>query len=67
MEVKKELEKTKSLKDIVKRPIEFKKDMAKFYGVNPGTTKNVDLEQFIGQTGKENDSQNSKIRPFTAV
>ena len=28
--------------------------MAKFYGVNPGLTRDVDLNNFIGQKGKEN-------------
>ncbi len=35
--------------------------MAKFYGVNPGATKDVDLDLYIGQKGKENESQN--LRP----
>lgn len=30
--------------------------MAKFYGVNPGATKDVNLNHFIGQKGKENES-----------
>jgi hypothetical protein len=30
--------------------------MAKFYGVNPGMTKDVNLENFIGQNSKENES-----------
>lgn len=48
IERKKELDKVKSLKEIIPRPFEFKKDMAAFYGVNPSTTKNIDLELFVG-------------------
>lgn len=48
MKAKEEAEKKKSLKDVVKNPTEFKKDMAKFYGVNPGATKDVNLELYIG-------------------
>jgi phage portal protein BeeE len=40
------------LKDVVKRPLAFKKDMAKFYGVNPSMTKDVDLQKF---TTKDSD------------
>jgi len=32
----------------VKNEPEFKKDMAKFYGVNPGATKDLDLNHFLG-------------------
>lgn len=28
--------------------------MAKFYGVNPAATKDVELSKFVGQKGKEN-------------
>jgi hypothetical protein len=35
--------KQKSLKEIVSDPEGFKKDMAKFYGVNPGATREIDL------------------------
>jgi hypothetical protein len=44
IEARQEAEKTKSLKEVVKNETEFKKDMAKFYGVNPGATKDVDLK-----------------------
>lgn len=66
LKVKEEAEKQKSLKDVVRNPTEFKKDMAKFYGVNPGATKDVNLDLYIGQKGKENASSNpaaSLIRP----
>lgn len=43
IENKKEAEKTKTLKQVVTNEADFKKDMAKFYGVNPGATKDVDL------------------------
>ena len=33
--------------------------MAKFYGVNPGATKEVNLSHFVGQKGKENDGNQS--------
>ena len=47
--MKKERAKDKTLKETVVGDKEgFKKDMAKFYGVNPAMTKNVDLENFIG-------------------
>jgi hypothetical protein len=36
------------LKEVVKDENGFKKDMAKFYGVNPGATKEVPLENFLG-------------------
>jgi hypothetical protein len=38
--------------------------MAKFYGVNPGATKDVNLNHFVGQIGKENDrtSENQPVR-----
>lgn len=55
--MKKEQEKTKTLKEVVKDQDGFKKDMAKFYGVNPAATKNVELDHFVGQTGKENEIQ----------
>lgn len=32
--------------------------MAKFYGVNPGATREVNLNNFIGQKGKENTNEN---------
>lgn len=43
--------------------------MAKFYGVNPAATKDIDLKQFVGQKGKENENatNSDKGRPFTAV
>jgi len=65
IEAKQEAEKTKSLKEVVKNEADFKKDMAKFYGVNPGATKDVDLRQFIGQQGKEN-SQRPQTVPSIA-
>lgn len=47
--------------------------MAKFYGVNPAATKEVDLNNFVGQLGdqgKENKTHTlnyaSKVRPATA-
>ncbi len=46
--MRKEQEKQKTLKETVKNETEFKKDMAKFYAVNPGATKQVDLGQFVG-------------------
>ena len=33
---------------MVKDEKEFKKDMAKFYAVNPGATKDVNLNDFVG-------------------
>lgn len=48
IEAKKEGEKTKTLKETVKDQVEFKKDMAKFYAVNPAATKHVELDQFVG-------------------
>lgn len=45
----------------MKNESEFKKDMAKFYGVNPGATKEVDLNHFIGQKGKENNENGSTV------
>jgi hypothetical protein len=58
IEAKKEAEKTKSIKEIVKNESEFKKDMAKFYAVYPGATRDIDLGQIIvqqqGKNGKEN-------------
>ena len=54
-EAKKEAEKGKTLRETVKDQEGFKRDMAKFYGVNPGLTKNVDLNHFISQKGKENE------------
>ena len=42
------MDKTKTLRETVKDEKDFKKDMAKFYGVNPGATKDVDLNQFVG-------------------
>ena len=39
--------------------------MAKFYGVNPGATKDVPLEHFVGQIGKENVKQENASRPQT--
>lgn len=36
--------------------------MAKFYGVNPSATKDVDLNDFVGQIGekgKENDAKSN--------
>ena len=47
-EQKLESEKTKTLKEVVKDETAFKKDMAKFYGVNPGATKDVPLENYVG-------------------
>ena len=47
-EQKLESEKTKTLKEVVKDETAFKKDMAKFYGVNPGATKEVELGHFVG-------------------
>jgi len=43
IEAKKELSKAKSVKEVVKDQAAFKNDMAKFYSVNPGATKNIDL------------------------
>ena len=43
IEAKKESEKTKSMKEVVKNEADFKKDMAKFYGVSPGATRDIDL------------------------
>ncbi len=60
LKAKEEAEKAKTLKEVVKNPTEFKKDMAKFYGVNPGAKKDVDLELHLGQKGKENESQNHR-------
>jgi hypothetical protein len=57
IEARKEAEKQKSLKQVVKNETEFKKDMAKFYGVNPGATKGVELSHFVGQLGKENQAR----------
>jgi hypothetical protein len=53
------------LKDTVQNETDFKKDMAKFYGVNPGATKDVNLNHFVGQKGKENASENNNpdVRP----
>lgn len=51
LENRKEAEKQKTLKQTVKNEQEFKKDMAKFYGVNPGATKEVELGHFVGQIG----------------
>lgn len=67
VEAKQEAEKTKNLKEVVKNEVEFKKDMVKFYGVNPGATKEVDLTQFTGQKGgKENSNIKShNERPQT--
>ena len=48
VEAKQEAEKTKTLKQVVANEQEFKKDMAKFYGVNPGATKDVNLNHYIG-------------------
>lgn len=48
LEAKEEAAKQKTLKETVKNEAEFKKDMAKFYGVNPGATKDVPLDHFIG-------------------
>lgn len=56
MEARKEAEKQKTLKQTVKNVSEFKKDMAKFYGVNPAATKDVELGYFVGQIGKENNA-----------
>jgi hypothetical protein len=42
---------------VVQRPIDFKKDMAKFYGVNPALTKNVDLQMIVVRKGQENDNK----------
>jgi len=47
-EAKIESEKTKTLKQVVQNETNFKKDMAKFYGVNPGATKEVNLDHFVG-------------------
>ncbi|CDW75394.1 UNKNOWN [Stylonychia lemnae] len=58
IEAKQESQKTKTLKQVVVSETDFKKDMAKFYGVNPGATKDVNLNHFVGQKGKENESQN---------
>jgi hypothetical protein len=43
MEARQEAEKNKTLKEVVKDEANFKKDMAKFYDVNPAATKDVDL------------------------
>lgn len=48
MEAREEALKQKTLKETVKDEEGFKKDMAKFYGVNPGLTKEVNLNHFIG-------------------
>jgi hypothetical protein len=40
--------------------------MAKFYAVNPATTKNVELNDFVGQIGKENEASENKQRPMTS-
>ena len=45
MELQKIEKQDKTLKDVVKRPYDFKKDMAKFYDVNPSLTKNIDLQE----------------------
>ncbi len=44
IEAKHEAEKSKTLKQVVKNENEFKKDMAKFYDVNPGATRDVNLD-----------------------
>lgn len=59
------------MKQVVANEGEFKRDMAKFYAVNPGATKDVNLNHFVGQVGareKENNSDKSNentraIRP----
>ena len=51
--MRKEQEKQKTLKETVKNETEFKKDMAKFYAVNPGATKQVDLGQFVAKKAKK--------------
>ncbi len=48
IELKKDQEKTKTLQETVENPAAFKQDMAKFYGVNPGATRDIDLKQFTG-------------------
>lgn len=66
LEQRKEAEQQKTLKQTVKNENEFKKDMAKFYGVNPGATKDVELSHFVGQQGKENSLPvQQQIRPQT--
>lgn len=67
MEAREEAMKPKTLKQVVSDKEGFKKDMAKFYGVNPGMTRDVDLNQFVGQKGKENSEGQSANgnRPFT--
>jgi hypothetical protein len=48
MEAKLESEKSKTLKQVVSNENEFKKDMAKFFGLNLGATKEVNLNHFVG-------------------
>jgi len=49
VEAKKEGERTKSMKELVKNEADFKKDMAKFYGVNPAATRDIELGMIVGQ------------------
>lgn len=60
--MKKNQNKEQTMKDVVQRPIEFKKDMAKFYDVNPSLTKNIDLNQIVIVKGKENENGNTEIK-----
>jgi hypothetical protein len=60
LEAKQEAEKSKTLKQVVGNEQEFKKDMAKFYGVNPGATKEVNLNYFVGQVGAKEKENNSE-------
>ena len=65
MEAKEEAMKPKTLKEIVppQNEADFKKDMAKFYDVNPAATKEVDLKDHLAsQPIKEN-----KPRPLTSA
>ena len=48
VEAKKEGERTKSMKELVKNEADFKKDMAKFYGVNPAATRDIELGMIVG-------------------
>ena len=52
-EAKQEAARQKTLKETVAEKAAFKKDMAKFYAVNPSLTKQVDLDKFVGQVGQE--------------
>ncbi len=51
--------KEETLKEVVKRPFEFRNDMAKFFDVNPSLTKNIDLGSIqVPKGGKENENKN---------